>query len=416
MEYRQDNGSVCTCHPVNYPSGNTLQRLLIHGSEAYTPFYNGHRTSEPSSALGRQPELNNTFQSNVQKQNTTLQSVLLGEIPAEYSHLSTHQQQEPRNGCSPNLPQNSSCHTASLRIPNYHDNILSPSHVPSPHAMMSSPHLTRRATPSPHHRLSPGHMTSPIHMPCPTPPMHMASPAHCSSPYSTTSASPYSSSESCQDEPIDLSYKGSSSDTDDLYSSSPDCRGDSEFPMLRNLLCMGKVLQKRDNFSSSQESISSESETNYPFVTSTTRITLAKKNMFPVSSRVSDWLVKIVQFAKTIPEFQNLSHNDKVTLILNSWTRLLILYMSESNFQFVVTPLHNYNSQTESTTSNNPAPEEPTMKSVETVQNFIRKCQNMNLDQKEYAFLRMAVLFNAGKDIINFFFFINIFLQNNFNK
>lgn len=117
--------------------------------------------------------------------------------------------------------------------------------------------------------------------------------------------------------------------------------------------------------------------------------------MFPVSARVSDWLVKVVQFAKSIPEFLALDHNDKVTLILNSWSRLLLLYMAESNFQFAVTPLQSEPEPPE--LDGGPSPDEPTMKSVEGVQTFIRKCQHMGVENKEYAFLRMLVLFNSGE-------------------
>lgn len=176
-------------------------------------------------------------------------------------------------------------------------------------------------------------------------------------------------------------------------SPSGDDKDNGGFSLLRNLLCVGK---NQSSSQKSQEASSDHSDTEScvgVHVTGTTPVALAKKNMYPVGSRVSDWLVKIIQFAKSIPEFVNLSHNDKVTLILNSWTRLLLLYMSESNFQFAVTPIH---SEQQSEESEDPPPSQPTMKSVENLQSFIRKCQTMNLDQKEYAFLRMAVLFNSG--------------------
>lgn len=128
-----------------------------------------------------------------------------------------------------------------------------------------------------------------------------------------------------------------------------------------------------------------------------TKVTLAKKNMLPVSARVSDWLVKIIRFAKSIPEFMSLLHNDKLALILNSWARLLLLYMAENNFQFAVTPDSAAPSPPVQCPESTTHQESPTMKSVESVQSFIRKCQNMGTDSKEYAFLRMAVLFNAGK-------------------
>lgn len=252
---------------------------------------------------------------------TTLQSVLLGEVPAAYSHLTT-----PR---------------------------MSPSISPRP----SSHHSQFSISPSP-----------------PPNTYH-------------------------QDEPIDLSVKSTKSETMDISDISAPSESKSDFSILRSLLCIGKTLQscpdegRRFHHDTFQDEYRPESPLTH--LSRATRVTLAKKNMFPVSSRVSDWLLKIVQFAKTIPEFTSLSHNDKVTLILSSWTRLLLLYMAENNFQFAVTPLAVYSQDTVNGQSL-PAPDQPTMKSVDGVQSFIRKCQNMDLDQKEYAFLRMVVLFNAG--------------------
>ncbi|XP_060071297.1 protein dissatisfaction-like [Ylistrum balloti] len=398
MDLGHEKGSVCTCHPVSY-SSNTLERLLVHGPESYSSFYNNHRQS---------PAYNKTSMDNIQglshvgqnnRHNTTLQSVLLGQVPAEYSHLASTQN-SIRDVLSPNVPHQSltSNNISTLRIPSFHDNALpstSPRHIPSPHVLTSSPHSPSPRhimASSPHCRLSPAHTTPPRHMSSPS--EYTTSPRqHVPSPFSTNSAcSPFNPSESCQQEPIDLSCKTSSNeDSDSVMSESP--KSDAGSSLLRNLLSIGKNLEMDERCPNSSMEFDSSATT---AISSNTRVTLAKKNMLPVSSRVSDWLVKIVQFSKSIPEFQNLSHNDKVTLILNSWTRLLLLYMSESNFQFAVTPTHSGRTPEEDSLSSTPTPDTPTMKSVESVQNFVKKCQNMNLDQKEYAFLRMAVLFNAG--------------------
>ncbi|OWF56031.1 nuclear receptor subfamily 5 group A member 2-like [Mizuhopecten yessoensis] len=392
MDLGHEKGSVCTCHPVSYNS-NTLERLLVHGPEAYNSYYNSHRQPSPYNKVAMDHIQGLSHVGHNNRHNTTLQSVLLGQVPAEYSHLASSQN-SIRDVLSPNIPHqsNTSNNVSTLRIPNYHDNALpssSPRHIPSPHVMASSPHSPspRHISSSPHCRLSPAHMTPPRHVSSP-----LSSQYHVPSPFSTNSASsPFNPSESCQDEPIDLSCKGSNTDdSDSVMSESP--KSDAGSSLLRNLLCIGKNLDTDERCPSN----SMDFDPSITAISSNTRVTLAKKNMLPVSSRVSDWLVKIVQFSKSIPEFQNLSHNDKVTLILNSWTRLLLLYMSESNFQFAVTPKHNYGSSEEETPSSTPSPDTPTMKSVESVQNFVKKCQNMNLDQKEYAFLRMAVLFNAG--------------------
>ena len=137
-----------------------------------------------------------------------------------------------------------------------------------------------------------------------------------------------------------------------------------------------------------------------------TAVTLAKKNLFPVRARVSDWLLKMVQFAKSVPEFVSLPHNDKVTLILNAWSRLMLLYMADTNFQFAVTPCSvppTENATPQMGRSSTPLPatppakEAPTMRTVEAIQLFIRKCQTLALDAQELTYLRLIALFHPGK-------------------
>ena len=212
--------------------------------------------------------------------------------------------------------------------------------------------------------------------------------------------------------------------------------GGEEFSLLRNLLSVGKhhhnsssssgLSSSTPNLTSppspldplsttrgcdspaSDHSSSSSTSTAHARapVTGNTRVQLAKKNLLPVSARVSDWLDKAVRFAKSIPEFASLSNEDQTTLVLSSWARLVLLYMAEANFQFAVTP---HSPRASSSGSNEFAPtslsppptqDEPTMKSVEGVQSFIRKCQQMQVDAREYEFLRMLVLFNAGEYLL----------------
>ncbi|KAH9514103.1 hypothetical protein Btru_030240 [Bulinus truncatus] len=342
---------------------------------------------------------------------TTLQSVLRGEIPAAYSHLAS----------STSSPMSTS---------------LSPS--PSGSSLFSGHHVQLMELDShPHHLLCHHHVPSP----CPS---HHSSSSY--SPRPLSSESHTSQDSDIQTEPIDLSCKRSSrkrtatsafsdsANSSSLLSSSlpaklspsseylpfpPSCSppmhsfppspGDGqngeEFSLLRNLLSVGKQYQGSNSagLSSSAPNLSdrncdSPASDSYPKVqvTGNTKVQLAKKNLLPVSARVSDWLVKIVQFAKSIPEFASLCHNDKVTLILNSWSRLMLLYMAESNFQFAVTPIPTMDSSSPLPSDSNSSQDEPIMKSVEGIQTFIKKCQLMSVDSKEYEFLRMLVLFNAG--------------------
>lgn len=188
------------------------------------------------------------------------------------------------------------------------------------------------------------------------------------------------------DQPIDLSCKSDSS----KHTTSADDMQDGS--LLRNLLRPGKIGSSESVAECGRDSPGSDVYKPDVPITGSTRVTLAKKMVYPITSRVSDWLVKIVQFSKSIPEFQSMSQNDKITLLLNSWTRMLLLLMAEHDYEFAVTPVYSSESQLGET----PTQDEPTMKSVEGIQSFIRKCKNMFMDQKEYALLRMAVLFNSG--------------------
>lgn len=195
------------------------------------------------------------------------------------------------------------------------------------------------------------------------------------------------------DQPIDLSCK-SELKHDTLNLSADDSEfHDSNGSLLRTLLRSGKQVTSDCGSDSGRDSPGSDVYKPDIPVVGSTRVTLAKKMVYPITSRVSDWLVKIVQFSKSIPEFQTMSQNDKMTLLLNSWTRMLLLLMAENDYEFAVTPLHCGERLASDQT---PTQDEPTMKSVEGIQTFIRKCKNMNMDQKEYALMRMAVLFNSG--------------------
>ena len=164
--------------------------------------------------------------------------------------------------------------------------------------------------------------------------------------------------------------------------------------ILRKILCGQKRshngISERADTPCSDDIPAGHSQTK---VSSNTRVVLAKKNLFPVRARVSDWLVKMLQFVKSLPEFERLPHNDQLILLLNSWVKLLLLYMAETNFFFAVTPASNEKTDSEETTFQ----EVPTMKSVENLQGFIKKCQTMDLDEDEFHFLKKSALFQSGK-------------------
>lgn len=123
------------------------------------------------------------------------------------------------------------------------------------------------------------------------------------------------------------------------------------------------------------------------------RVTLAKRNLGPVMRRMSEHLNRITQFLGSLPDFMKLSSNDQSTLISDSVHRLLMLCMAESNLQFVVTPVRD---EEEASAEDGTAVEEPTMQFTETVQNYISKCQAMNISSREYSYMKIITLFHAG--------------------
>ena len=143
-----------------------------------------------------------------------------------------------------------------------------------------------------------------------------------------------------------------------------------------------------------------------PAMSRDTVVSLAKKNLLPVSARISEWLLKVVQFVKSLPEFASLSQNDKLSLLQGAWSRLLLLQMAENHFQFAVNPSCAYATTTTTTAdvsgsgsghSPTPTPPRPTLDTVESITGFIRKCQGLGIGAEEMNYLKLLTLFNPSK-------------------
>ena len=130
-----------------------------------------------------------------------------------------------------------------------------------------------------------------------------------------------------------------------------------------------------------------------------TIVCLAKKNLLPVTARVSDWLVKIIDFALSMPEFNCLTENDKTRLIYNSWTRLLLICMAETSFEFAVTPVMDSSKAAGSESPVAASDDTPTMKKVERIQQFVKKCQSLKFDAGEFETMKKIVLFSTGRSL-----------------
>jgi len=123
-------------------------------------------------------------------------------------------------------------------------------------------------------------------------------------------------------------------------------------------------------------------------------VQLAKKNHLPIIARISNRLNKVIEFAKSLPEFTSMSPTDQVTLLVASCPRLLLLYMAEMNLQFAVTPIHV--DETRSAQAAVSGVILPTVQFVDSIQTFIRKCQCINVSPNEYFYMRMISLFHTG--------------------
>lgn len=124
------------------------------------------------------------------------------------------------------------------------------------------------------------------------------------------------------------------------------------------------------------------------------RVALAKRNMMPILARIADRLSGAVGFSRSLPEFLQFPEEDQALLLVQACPRLLLLYLAEDNFQFAVTPVRSAVDP-----EAKPDTEEPTMQFVETVQNFIGKCQTQAIGATEYFYMRMIVLFHTGTSI-----------------
>jgi hypothetical protein len=138
------------------------------------------------------------------------------------------------------------------------------------------------------------------------------------------------------------------------------------------------------------------------------RVTLAKKTVFPVSSRVAEQLKRAIWFALSLQEFSMLPDSDQLELLAGACPRLLMLYLAESNLQFAVTSVHEDLDSPASGSAEVKSEMMPTMQFVETVQNFIRKCQSLEINASEYYYMRLITLFQAGTCVSVVIFYLLI--------
>ena len=125
-------------------------------------------------------------------------------------------------------------------------------------------------------------------------------------------------------------------------------------------------------------------------------VCLAEMSKRHTQVRVASWMQSMVRWAASQMEFCSLPDCDRRNLLHCSWTRMLLLYMTDSNFQFNVSALKNdANGNKEPGTVRKNA----NMNFVESVRNFIRAGQNLGLDETERNLMKLMILYNPSEFI-----------------
>ncbi|XP_077997980.1 nuclear receptor subfamily 2 group F member 5-like [Glandiceps talaboti] len=121
-------------------------------------------------------------------------------------------------------------------------------------------------------------------------------------------------------------------------------------------------------------------------------VKLTDSCMEELNSKLAVWLVRAVQFTKSLPVFSGLSTHDQIVLLNSSWKELVLLYMAEERFEFEVEEFENHQHSTAYQLFTEGL---PTLKSVEQLRFALQRCTNMDLDLKEFAYLRKLAVLNS---------------------
>ncbi|XP_022090446.1 nuclear receptor subfamily 0 group B member 2-like isoform X2 [Acanthaster planci] len=123
-----------------------------------------------------------------------------------------------------------------------------------------------------------------------------------------------------------------------------------------------------------------------------------------------DWLNKSVMLVKTVPGLSPLPRADRALLLAAAWKELVILYMAQSQFDFdYLIPQGGLDELAQKISGPGSIPVRhgqccihwswiegiPTLRSVEQLRFILHKFREIRPDDKEYALLRVLLLFNA---------------------
>ncbi|XP_072036637.1 nuclear receptor subfamily 0 group B member 2-like [Amphiura filiformis] len=121
-------------------------------------------------------------------------------------------------------------------------------------------------------------------------------------------------------------------------------------------------------------------------------------------------LLKTVDFVRNLPAMQRLCTHDRVTLLQHCWAELLVLTMTQYRFEFETEELtllssSSHDDQNPCSCSHGNAESMlvkclvalqgiPTKSDVHMINSFFTKCDLLQLEDKEYAYLKATILFN----------------------
>lgn len=138
-------------------------------------------------------------------------------------------------------------------------------------------------------------------------------------------------------------------------------------------------------------------------------VTISKKMLPIVTTRIHDWLEKSVEFSNKISIKKNISLEKIFSLLTRAWPKLLLVYMIENGFAFCVTKDHSHricetptsmlfeasNSSESLAEVNCKLPKE---RDAAQLHNIINVGHDFSLDTEQYELLREIILFREGGD------------------
>ncbi|XP_054752515.1 nuclear receptor subfamily 0 group B member 1-like [Lytechinus pictus] len=168
-----------------------------------------------------------------------------------------------------------------------------------------------------------------------------------------------------------------------------------------------------------------------PHLTQTLPTIIKLKHSEEVCPYAAQLLLKTVDFIRNLPAVLCLSRSDRVRLLQHCWSELLILTMAQCEFHIQVEKVSFPKDLQDNTTNVNNKPTStvtsvarscsekdcregallkyiiatqgiPTTSDIDTLNAFFQKCQTLEIDDKEFAYLKSTIFFNPGKKVQKF--------------